>query len=131
MRSRVRRTLHSALEPDALWREVLAFAWLGDDVDVDLRPGGSGSLVDDDGSVRWLVIDEIGSSHVRLRWRTARDGPSRVDLVVVRDGDGARLEVTEVTENAGGARFDAAAKGRRWEGRLQALAERVATLLAV
>lgn len=131
MRSRVRRTLHSALAPDALWREVLAFTWLGDDVDVDLRPGGSGSLLDDDGSVRWLVIDEIGSSHLRLRWRTARDGPSRVDLVVVRDGDGARLEVTEVTENAGAARFEAAAKGRRWEGRLQALAERVATLLAV
>jgi hypothetical protein len=131
MRSGVRRTLHSSLGPDALWREVLAFAWLGDDVDVDLRPGGSGSLLDDDGSVRWLVIDEIGSSHLRLRWRTARDGPSRVDLVVVRDGDGARLEVTEVTDVAGGTRFDAAAKGRRWEARLQALAERVATLLAV
>jgi hypothetical protein len=128
MSSSVRRTLHTQLTPDALWREVLTLDWLGDDVSIDLRPGGTGSMVDDDGSVRRVVVDEVGSCHLRLRWRTEHDGPSQVQLVVVSEGDGARLEVIEV---AGRPRFEAEAKGRRWDARLQSLAERVVTLLAV
>jgi hypothetical protein len=125
----VRRSLHTDLPPDALWREVLALDWLGEDVHVQLHAGGSGSLVDDDGSVRRLVIDEIAESRIRLHWWPAHGGPpSDVQVTVVGEGEGARLDVTEVV---GGSRLDASAKSRRWDARLQALAERCASLLSV
>jgi Activator of Hsp90 ATPase homolog 1-like protein len=125
----VRRTLHTDLCPAALMREVLELDWLGDEVEVDLRPGGRGSLVDDDGVARRLVIDEVDEQEICFRWWPEQAGPvSHVRLTVTPEGEGARLTVTEV---APAAHLDASAKGRRWEARLEALADRCGALLRV
>jgi hypothetical protein len=125
----VRRTLETALSPQALVREVLALDWLGDDVVVDLRPGGLGSLVDDEGVVRRLEIEHVDATEVTFRWWPESGGPvSAVRLAVTGNGDGARLTVTEVVP---ARHLDATAKARRWERRLQALADRCAALAPV
>ncbi|MEZ5262686.1 MAG: SRPBCC domain-containing protein [Acidimicrobiales bacterium] len=47
---------------DELWDAIADAdqlgAWLGDELEVDLRPGGQGRLVDD-GEVRRLVVEEV------------------------------------------------------------------------
>jgi hypothetical protein len=125
----VHRTLTTDLPPDELWREVLRLDWLGDDVRIDLRPGGTGELVDDEGARRHLVIDHLAGTELRFRWWTDRDGgTSDVVLAVHPEGEGAVLTVTETLV---GAPVEVPAKGRRWECRLQALADRCASLLPV
>ncbi len=125
----VSRSLDTDLSPEALLREVLELDWLGDDVDVDLRPGGLGSLVDDDGVARRLAVEHLDDAGVTFQWWPESGGPvSEVRLIVTPDGEGARLTVTEV---ARAGHLDASAKGRRWEARLQALADRCAALARV
>jgi hypothetical protein len=124
----VHRTLTTDLSTEALWREVLALDWLGDDVRVDLRPGGTGSLIDEEGARRRLVIDELDGTRIRFHWWTERDAASEVELTVSPAGDGAVLTVSELPL---AAPIEASAKGRRWEARLQALADRCADLLRV
>jgi hypothetical protein len=124
----VRRTLRTHLPLDALRREVLDLGWLGNDVRVDLRPGGLGSLVDDDGIARQIVIDELHEHGLSFRWWPA-DGPvSDVVLTITTDGDGSRLTVTEAPRDR---HLDASAKGRHWDLRLQALADRCGQLVGV
>jgi uncharacterized protein YndB with AHSA1/START domain len=101
-RLQVRRTLELDCSPAVLWGLVTEAAslssWLGRNVVIDLRPGGSGHLVDDDGSLRRLVVHEVAfEERLRFTWWPAGDeeAASEVELSLERADEGSRLVVTE------------------------------------
>ncbi|MGD9755679.1 MAG: SRPBCC domain-containing protein [Acidimicrobiia bacterium] len=88
---------------DELWDAIADAdqlgAWLGDELEVDLRPGGQGRLVDD-GEVRRLVVEEVtpGERLSFTWWPETPDGagpPTTVELVVEPAPAGSRLIVRE------------------------------------
>ena len=114
---------------DELWDMVSdpdqMATWLGDSVDVDLRPGGTGTVVDD-GIVRHVHIDEVSESRrLSFTWWESddRSTESRVVLAIGTIADGrSRLTITETLPGQSprlSAR--AAAATMRWEVRALAL----------
>jgi uncharacterized protein YndB with AHSA1/START domain len=114
---------------DELWDMVSdpdqMATWLGDSVDVDLRPGGTGTVVDD-GIVRDIEIDEVSESR-RLSftwWESGdRSTASRVEFVIGRTADGrSRLTITETLPDQSPRMVARASATRlRWEVRVLSL----------
>jgi uncharacterized protein YndB with AHSA1/START domain len=120
-------TRHVALDisPDALWgaitdRDTLE-AWLGETVDVDLRPGGTGVIVDE-GIVRDVVVRSVDEGRGwSFEWRVDHAGEeadaslaSVVSFEITTDDRGASvLTITETLSAATHAR--AGAGGFRWD----------------
>jgi uncharacterized protein YndB with AHSA1/START domain len=72
--------------------------WLGDAVDLELRPGAAGGLIDDDGDRRTVVVREVEpQQRVSFTWWRDDDPgvASTVELVLVPTAAGSRLTVTE------------------------------------
>jgi uncharacterized protein YndB with AHSA1/START domain len=70
--------------------------WFANDVELDLRPGGSGTFRWDDGSVRHAVVEEVEDGRrLAFRWSDEEGGESRVELELEQAPDGTRLTVTE------------------------------------
>ena len=113
---------------DALWDLVSDPAemadWLGDTVEVDVRPGGEGAIVDD-GIVRHVVIEEVRESRqLSFTWWEPddRSRASRVVFTVDTHGAGSRLTISETRHDVSprlSARASASAV--RWEVRAVAL----------
>ena len=78
-------------DPDGLGR------WLGTEVDLDLRPGGTGHVVDPDGSVRQVLVTDVEeSSRVAWHW-WADDGPlTSVEITLTPIPTGTRVDVHEI-----------------------------------
>jgi uncharacterized protein YndB with AHSA1/START domain len=98
----VRREIDLPLEGDELWSLIADGeaweGWLGDDVDLAVEPGATGSVVDDDGVERTVSIERVddGERVEFVWWPTAEpERRSRVDLVVVPRPDGSSLRITE------------------------------------
>jgi uncharacterized protein YndB with AHSA1/START domain len=83
---------------DLLTRPDDLAAWLGAEVDLDPTPGAAGAVVDDDGTRRRLVVDEVDQGR-RLSWRWWTEGDednaSRVEITLLRTPDGTRVRVME------------------------------------
>src|SRR5690349_8892974 len=72
--------------------------WLGAAPRLDLTPGGAVTLVEPDGTVRTLVVDEVENGHrIGFTWWTGDDASlaSRVEITVDEAEGGARVTVTE------------------------------------
>ena len=95
------KTADFDLTTEELWEVVgdpegLA-EWLGEEVDVEVTPGGRGRVVDD-GEVRELEVDEVEPGRrLAFRWWPEDDETetSEVELVVVPLHRGSRLVITE------------------------------------
>ncbi len=117
-------------DPDAL------AGWLGRRVELDLRPGGSGQVIDHDGACRDVLVTEVDDAG-RIVWHWwHEDGPlSTVEIVAVPTPTGgtvvrvietidttvATLEATAARRAAsGGARsvLHASAIDAAWSDRL-------------
>jgi uncharacterized protein YndB with AHSA1/START domain len=119
----VTRHVELDISPDALWsaitdRETLE-AWLGERVDVDLRPGGTGVIVDD-GVTREVVVQSVEEGHGwSFEWRVDEAPVSVVSFEISRNDDGASvLTITEtlaVGTLNGGAEARADAGSFRWD----------------
>ena len=99
---RVERRLVLPLAPEALWPALAEpgrlGAWLGTDVDLDVRPGGKGS-VRVGGEVRRVLVEEVDPPRrLAFRWRTMDPGAlsTRVELTLTAVPGGTRLDVVEV-----------------------------------
>ena len=122
-------------------------AWLGSAADLDLRPGGAGRVVDDDGAVREVLVtavDDVAGEPLRLTWHWwHEDGPlSTVEITATPTSTGTLVRVVEtldpaaagvlarrVTARAGGRPMvctDADVTGAAWSGRLGRLGRMVA-----
>jgi uncharacterized protein YndB with AHSA1/START domain len=73
-------------------------AWLGAEVDLDATPGARGRVVDHDGTVRHLVVEEVEAGAL-LRWRWSIDGDeeltSQVEITIEAGPDRTHLRVVE------------------------------------
>lgn len=92
---------------DAVWRIVTEpdqiAQWFSDKAEVDLRPGGSGSLTfEQHGVIAPFVVEAVEPPH-RFAWRWShpegsvpREGNSTlVEFLLRAEGDGTRLRIIE------------------------------------
>jgi uncharacterized protein YndB with AHSA1/START domain len=103
----VRRTIDLECSADALWRLVTSpdqlASWLGSDVELELRTGGSGRVVDDDGLARHLRVDElVDGRRLAFTWWPEDDerAASEVVFAIEATDSGSRLLVTETATGA-------------------------------
>ena len=98
----VTRTVELDAQIDDVWEAVstpeLLGGWLEGEVELDVRPGGSGTVVEPDGAVRQVRIDEVEPTRrLALHW-WPEDGSSpasSVELDLQPTPGGTRLVVTE------------------------------------
>jgi uncharacterized protein YndB with AHSA1/START domain len=102
----VERTVDLPAATDDVWEEVVAGDWLGDNVEIDARPGGALRVDEKVG-----VVEEADPPRRLSFWWTESSGhgsPSRVDLELLPLGAGTRLRVRESRPELD---FRAAARG--------------------
>src|SRR3954454_22232084 len=138
----VERNVNLDATPDDVWRaltepEELA-AWFGPEAELDVRPGGRGRFVDDDGFVRRAVVDQVSTGErLMLRWWPEGNDPgaaaSVVTFVVSPAGSGTHLLVTErlVARSSAASMRAADAAGTAWMWRLDVLLLRLAAAVRV
>jgi uncharacterized protein YndB with AHSA1/START domain len=105
----VERAIEVDADVQAVW-DTLTDAdgldgWLGDQVDLDLRPGGCGRVVDDEGVAREVLVTAVEPGR-RLAWHWWSDEGelSTVDITLDPVPGGSRVSVVETLadEGAGG-----------------------------
>jgi uncharacterized protein YndB with AHSA1/START domain len=129
----VRRTVDLDCDPATLWRLVSEAGelgtWLGGNVHLDVKVGGSGDLVDDDGVRRHLTVTDVSAGE-RLAftwWREDdEEAASEVTFTVEETDTGSRLVITESAGHA----LDAVLSGA-WETRVVSLWLSVCSLARV
>jgi uncharacterized protein YndB with AHSA1/START domain len=127
-----------AVELDAavgeVWEAVttpeLLSGWLDGDVDLDVRPGGTGTILEPGGAVRRMRVDEVDPARrLALRWWPEDgSGPaSTVELDLQPLPGGTRLVVTEtlLVPRPLSARASVAAASAGWDLRLLLLGWRL------
>ena len=105
---RVTRSVVLPAEPDEVWATLTApeelSAWLGDVVALELEPGGSLLVRENQGAMRRGVVEAADPGRIlSFRWRRLAGagvslevgGASRVTFVLEADPAGTRLTVTE------------------------------------
>jgi uncharacterized protein YndB with AHSA1/START domain len=107
--TRITRSVELEASADDVWRaltepELLA-DWL-DVVELDVRPGGDGLIVEPDGAVRRARVDDVQPAR-RLSlcwWPEDGSGPaSTVELDLEETATGTRVVVTETVASASAA----------------------------
>jgi uncharacterized protein YndB with AHSA1/START domain len=100
---------------DALTDPDQLAAWLGGEVDLDVRPAGTGRVVDDDGTVHEVLVTTV-DHHRRIAWHwwDDRNGLSSVELTIEEVGDATHLRVVEVLVPSTGDSERVVACTRRW-----------------
>jgi len=94
------RTQDFDVPAEELWEAVTdpeQMGWLGDEITLDVRPGGTGRITDD-GETREVRVDTVDAGHhLSFHWwpEGDEDMASRVDLIVVPRPPGSRLVVRE------------------------------------
>jgi uncharacterized protein YndB with AHSA1/START domain len=92
-RREVERTVDLPATTDDVWEEVVAGDWLGDDVEIDPRPGGALRVDEKVG-----IVEHADAPRRLSFWWTEPSGdgsPSRVDLELLPLDAGTRLRVRE------------------------------------
>jgi uncharacterized protein YndB with AHSA1/START domain len=132
-RTTVRRTVDLDCDAATLWRLMSdageLSTWLGEDVELDLRVGGSGHLTDDDGVRRDLTVTALtAGERLAFTWWPGDDEGAASDVVfTVEETDaGSRLVITE----SAGRALDTALSGA-WETRVVSLWLSVCSLARV
>ncbi len=126
----ITRRVDFAFSPDELWQLVSTpdslSAWLGDSVELDLRPAGSGVVIDG-GVIRDVRVTEVSNGRrLGFVWcdRDDPSTPSHVTFDVESDRDGgSHLVITETLTASGGAAdaADIAGAQAAWEVRVLSL----------
>lgn len=112
----ISRQIDLDVSPVALWEAIsdrgALETWLGDTVDVDLRPGGAGVVIDD-GVTRRVRVDTVDAGRGwSFHWQVDGEPESHVVLAIATTDDGgSRLTITESLS----AQASAAGHGFRWD----------------
>ena len=83
----------------ALTRAERLREWFANEVELEARPGGTGVVRWDDGSLRRALVEEVEEERLlAFRWSDEDGGESRVELALEETEGGTRLRVTETCE---------------------------------
>jgi Activator of Hsp90 ATPase homolog 1-like protein len=104
--------------PDDVWAAVVAGEWLGDDVELDVRVGGTGHVTDDGATRQVLVTAVEPGRRIAWHWWSDDGDLSSVEVTVVPDGAATIVRVVERTMVQPVARFHWQACAGRLAGRL-------------
>ena len=70
--------------------------WLGSSVDLDVRPGGRGRIVDDDGTIRDVVVTDVrAGEQIAWHWWSDTGDLSSVELRLDEQEGHTRLRIVE------------------------------------
>jgi len=100
----VRREVLLDADPAAVWAALASGdgleGWLADEVELEVRPGATGTVRDAGGSPRPVRVDEVVEGRrLALTWRDEDDRATVVEFALRPDGDApvrTRLVVVEV-----------------------------------
>lgn len=96
MSDAIQRSVDLPASPEDVWSKVTRHDWLGDDGEIDLRPGGEG-WIECEGAARYLVVEEVDEPRrFVFRWATFTDEPTRVEIDLAPSEEGTRVTVTEL-----------------------------------
>ena len=72
----IERSVELPADPETVWEDLIDGDWLGDDVDLDARPGGP-VRVDGEQGLRVGVVDEVATARRLSFWwsGTGDDAP--------------------------------------------------------
>ncbi len=105
--------------------------WLGGPVELEMYPGGNGTIVDDEGIVRHALIRDVDPERrLSLRWWPEGGAVSEVIFELCPTEGGTRLVVTETPLEPTSAQASVA-KAAYWEARLDTLWLRVSAAALV
>ncbi len=96
----VERKVTLPADPDLVWQHLtegdLVADWMGEDVEMDIRPGGSIVMTPDEGHRVWGTIEEIvPGRRLQWSWRTDDGLPTQVEIDLEPAEDGTALTVRE------------------------------------
>ncbi len=96
----VERKVTLLADPDLVWQHLtegdLVADWMGEDVEIELRPGGSIVMTPDEGHRVWGTIEEIvPGRRLQWSWRTDDGLPTQVEIDLEPAEDGTALTVRE------------------------------------
>ncbi len=96
----VERKVTLLADPDLVWQHLtegdLVADWMGEDVEIELRPGGSIVMTPDEGHRVWGTIEEIvPGRRLQWSWRTDDGLPTQVEIDLEPAEDGTVLTVRE------------------------------------
>jgi uncharacterized protein YndB with AHSA1/START domain len=103
---RVERSVELDARPDEVWPSLIdpdqLEGWLGDQVEIDMQPGGCGHVVDDDGVRREVLVTAVEPGR-RVAWHWWADGGelSSVEISLVPLPTGTRVDVVELATGPG------------------------------
>jgi uncharacterized protein YndB with AHSA1/START domain len=108
MEPSVRREIVFPEPRESVWRAVTDAdrleEWFANEVELDLRPGGSGRFRWGDGSAREATVETVDPERrFAFRWRDAEgdDPETLVELTLEDDPEGTRLVVVEAPTESG------------------------------
>jgi uncharacterized protein YndB with AHSA1/START domain len=99
----VRRDITIPVTRERAWRAVTEEldSWLGDEVDLDPREGGTVTVRWNDGSSRTGVVVEVAEERrLTFRWRDGESEDSLVELTLDDVEEGTRVTVLEAPVDA-------------------------------
>lgn len=96
----VERKVTLPADPDRVWAHLtegdLVADWMGGDVEIELRPGGSITMAPDDKPKVWGTVEEIvPGRRIQWSWRTDDGMPTQVEIDLEPSEDGTALTVRE------------------------------------
>ncbi len=134
---RIRREIDLDADLARVWhaltdREELS-GWLGGPVELEMCPGGNGTIVDDEGTLRHALIGDVDPERrLSLRWWPEDGAVSEVTFELCPTESGTRLVVTETPLEPTATTAQASiAKASYWEARLDTLWLRVSAAALV
>lgn len=106
--------------PDEVWSVIAdddeLSAWLGTDAELDVSPGGEGHVIDDDGVLRRIRVEDVDEGRsIRWSWWPDADesGATVVEITIEPNEEGTEVHVVEIAPSA--------SVGGGWSGRLMSM----------
>jgi uncharacterized protein YndB with AHSA1/START domain len=80
----------------AVWEHVASGQWLGEQCELRAEPGAEGTVVDDKGVRRVLLVESVEAPRLLVfRWASFDEAPTRVVVELSPSTLGTRVTVTE------------------------------------
>lgn len=95
MTDRIERELWLPATPQEVWDAVTSDGWLGERVNLELRPGGDAEF-ESGGEIRTGWVEDVSMPERLSFWWTVGEEPaSRVELRILERDNGSRLRIVE------------------------------------